>query len=235
MITERQEKILNTVVQEYVRSAQPVSSKLLEKKYGFDVSPATIRIEMQKLTDAGFICQPHTSAGRVPTDKGYRLFVNKLLEEKSDGGADAGLKKLFEYETEDTIKLLQSLTRDLARISSDFAFSCLPQEELFWKEGWEEVLSKPEFQEKGTVSHFASMIKNIEENIEDLEPDSRVKIFIGGESPFPKTREFSIILTKCSFPGKEEGVLAILGPKRMTYDKNISLINSAAKLLNRSL
>ncbi len=78
-ITERQEKILNKVLQEYIKSAQPVSSQLLEKKYDFGISPATIRIEMQKLTDKGFLYQPHTSAGRVPTDKGYRLFVDKLF------------------------------------------------------------------------------------------------------------------------------------------------------------
>jgi len=77
--TQRQTEILNRLIQEYIDSARPVSSQLLEKKYDFSICPAMIRIEMQKLTDQGFICQPHTSAGRVPTDKGYRFFVDNLL------------------------------------------------------------------------------------------------------------------------------------------------------------
>jgi len=81
-ITERQEKILNTIVKEYIDSAWPVSSQLLEKKYDFEISPATIRIEMQKLAETGLLCQPHTSAGRVPTDKGYRFYVDNLLEKQ---------------------------------------------------------------------------------------------------------------------------------------------------------
>ncbi len=80
MITERQGEILNRIVKEYITLAEPVSSQLLEKKHKFGLSPATIRNEMQKLTDDGYLLQPHTSAGRVPTDKGYRFFVDKLLE-----------------------------------------------------------------------------------------------------------------------------------------------------------
>jgi len=78
-ITARQKAILKAVVKEYVRSAKPVASQQLEDKYDFGIKPASIRIEMQKLTDEGFLNQPHTSAGRTPTDKGYRLFVNELL------------------------------------------------------------------------------------------------------------------------------------------------------------
>jgi heat-inducible transcriptional repressor len=72
MITERQEKILNTIVQEYIISAQPVSSQLLEKRHNFGICQATIRIEMQRLTDGDFIFQPHTSAGRV-RERGFRI------------------------------------------------------------------------------------------------------------------------------------------------------------------
>ena len=71
------------IVKEYIDSAEPVSSQLLEKKYDFDISPATIRIEMQKLTDKGFLLQPHTSAGRIPSDKGYRFYVDNLKSGES--------------------------------------------------------------------------------------------------------------------------------------------------------
>ena len=81
-LTERQEKILNTVIEEYIKTSEPVSSKSLSKKRGFNVCPATIRNELQDLTDKGYICQPHTSAGRVPTKKAYQHFAQKLADER---------------------------------------------------------------------------------------------------------------------------------------------------------
>ena len=79
-MTKRQGKLLDKIVREYINSALPVSSQLLDERYNFGISPATLRIEMQKLTDRGFLYQPHTSAGRVPTDKGFRFFVDELFE-----------------------------------------------------------------------------------------------------------------------------------------------------------
>src|SRR4030043_2035671 len=81
-ITKRQKSILDRIIKEYINTAEPVSSQLLEKNYSFDICPATIRIEMQKLTDGGYLLQPHTSAGRVPTDKAYRSFVDNFFEEE---------------------------------------------------------------------------------------------------------------------------------------------------------
>ena len=82
LITDRQKDILDKIIQEYISSAEPVPSQSLEKKYDFGLSPATIRGEMHKLTEEGFLYQPHTSAGRVPTDKGYRFFVDNLLNKE---------------------------------------------------------------------------------------------------------------------------------------------------------
>ena len=75
MITDRQRQILNSLIQEYLKITEPISSELLKEKCGLSVSPATIRNELQELTELGYITQPHTSAGRVPTNKGYRYFV----------------------------------------------------------------------------------------------------------------------------------------------------------------
>src|SRR5579885_1625597 len=79
-MTDRQAKILQAVVEQYAEVASPVGSNLLAKV--FNVSSATIRAEMAELERLGFIMQPHTSAGRVPTDRGYRYYVNDLTESK---------------------------------------------------------------------------------------------------------------------------------------------------------
>ena len=81
MLTERRSALLNLIVQDYVDTALPVGSKALVSKHQMDVSPATIRIEMAHLEEGGYISQPHTSAGRVPSDKGYRYYVETLMSE----------------------------------------------------------------------------------------------------------------------------------------------------------
>ena len=230
--SERQEKILNTIVREYVDSAQPVSSQSLEKKYDFGICPATIRIEMQKLTDTGFLYQPHTSAGRVPTDKGYRFFVNNLFEKGIPEEKDfLKLEDLIEREIGDRVRFLQSLTKNLASFSSNLALGYLFDEDLFWKEGWEDVLGEPEFKETKVITDFADVIRHFEKEIEDIKINSGIKVYIGKENPFSKVKDFSIIISKCHFPNDGKGVLAIAGPKRMAYDKNINSLNSLTKLL----
>jgi len=241
--TQRQTEILNRLIQEYIDSARPVSSQLLEKKYDFSICPAMIRIEMQKLTDKGFLFQPHTSAGRVPTDKGYRFFVDNLLKSKIPEFEDVlEIEDIFQKAGKDIFKLAGRLTKFLAEQSSNFTILNLLERDFFWKEGWEEILQEPEFEEKDLISHFTELLESFEENIENLKVNphhqifgvgvnSGIKVYIGKENPFSKNKDFSIIISKCHLPKKEEGILSILGPKRMAYDRNISLINSLVRAL----
>jgi len=228
-LTERQEKILDVIIREYVNSAQPISSQLLEKKYDFNISPATIRIEMQKLTDKGFLLQPHTSAGRIPTDKGYRLFVNNLLEKKSKNTDEIG--DWLEKDIKDNFKFIQSFTRHIAEETRALTLSYLEKEDLFWTEGWEEVLKEPEFEERDFLLNFTNFLKTFENHIDELEDNSNINVYIGKENPLPKAKDFSVISSRYRLPNGEEGVISILGPKRMEYDKNISLITSLAEAL----
>lgn len=222
-LTDRQSEILDVIIREYIKSAQPVSSQLLEKKRDFGISPATIRIEMQKLADDGFIFQPHTSAGRVPADKGYRFFVDSLMQgKKRDFFEDSWLEK----EINDTFRLFQNLTKKMALESHALVLSYLKEEDVFWKEGWEQVLKEPEFKEQDFILDFTSFLENIEKNIGDMNINSDVEIYIGRENPFSKEKEFSFIVSKCILPDRGEGVISIIGPKRMAYDRNIKIINS---------
>jgi len=234
-ITERQKLILDRVVKEYIDSALPISSQLLEKKYDFGISPPMIRIEMQRLTEKGYLYQPYTSAGRIPTDKGYRFFVNDLSEEDLLNFDKRFYNEIhqIEKEFEDSLKFIQILTKRMAEITSNLVVSYLDREGIVFKEGWEEVSREPEFKDSNYFSKFIDMMEDWEENIEDIEILSELKIYIGKENPLPKAKEFSTIISPCSFTQDQKGVLAILGPKRMAYDKNISLINSLTKLLEK--
>jgi len=231
-ISARQGEILNRIVEEYIELAQPVSSQLLEKKYDFGICPATIRIEMQKLTDKGLLSQPHTSAGRIPTDKAYRFFVDELLE-KELSSFEIEIGNWFRDEIAEDIKFIQSLTKNLAHFSGAFALSYFEREKIFWKEGWEEILKEPEFREKERIINFTKFLGNLEENIENLDLNSEIKIYIGKENPFKKTKDFSIIISKCHLPQEKEAIISLLGPKRMAYDRNINLMNSLIKLFGK--
>ncbi len=81
-LSDRQKDLLKAIVELYVKSGEPVGSENLEKAYNLGISPATIRNEMVRLTEMGYLKQPHTSAGRAPTSIGYRTYIQELMEEK---------------------------------------------------------------------------------------------------------------------------------------------------------
>ncbi|TSC75706.1 MAG: hypothetical protein G01um101430_200 [Parcubacteria group bacterium Gr01-1014_30] len=246
-ITERQSNILNCLIEEYIESAKPVSSQLLQDRHNFGIKPASIRLEMQRLTDDGYIMQPHTSSGRVPTDKGYRFFVDELLEDDFDYSDPRSW--FIDEETEDSIKFIQSVTKKLAQAAETLVLTYLEKEKILWKEGWEEVLREPEFSEQDCTVNFAEFLESFEEMvaetsffsrlpapsrgsaIEDLKVNSEIKIFIGKENPLKNAGEFSIIISRCHLPGDDESIVSILGPKRMDYDKNIGLMSSLRNAL----
>lgn len=213
MLTERQGKILNGIVQEYIRQAQPVSSQLLEKKHKLGISPATVRNEMQKLTEEGFLFQPHTSAGRIPTDRGYRFFVDRLLEKELKDFGQSRAKEI-----EDPFGFVKEMTKFLAEESSELALGYSAEQKIIWKEGWGELFQEPEFSQAGFAAEFAQMLDDFEKNIDELLLPE-IRIYIGKENPVSKTQDFSIVTI-----GFGDGLFAILGPKRMSYNKNIRLL-----------
>jgi transcriptional regulator of heat shock response len=202
MLSERKGEILNRTVLEYIGTAQPVSSQYLEERYGFGISPATIRNDMKWLEQQGFLTQPHVSAGRMPTDKGYRFFVDSVFEEE---------------DVQEQLSITNITLRDLAAATHNLIM--WNSANTFWKEGWELLLEEPEFEERENRKLFANFVKDVE-GWQNRVRTSSMRIFIGEENPFSKVRDFSIIIS---------GEISIVGPKRMAYDKNISLMKSLWK------
>ena len=233
-MTERQEHILKKVLMEYIDSASPVSSQSIEKKRGFDFCSATIRNEMQKLTEMGFLYQPHISAGRIPTDKAYRFFVNYLLEkEKATQQASLEVKKILKEEKKDVLSFTNRLSKFLAEKSLSLVTIHLLEEDFFWKEGWGGVLREPESQEKDFTNEFIDLLDVFEKDFKRFEINTRIKVYVGDENPFTSADGFSIIVSKCFFPKKKQGIISLFGPKRMQYRNNINLINSILGVLEQ--
>lgn len=200
---ERKESILDFIVRDYVRTACPVSSLRVSERKSLDLSPASIRNIMLELDEEGLLHQPHTSAGRAPTEKGYKYFVENLMEERNvPQSAKADFDKIFsEFFGENMFDELASLLAQRLGL-----FSGIAANGRIFKRGLAEVLREPEFKEHDFLMEFAEFTDNIEENIESFEG-----IRIGN---------FSIVSSKFG----PNHIVFLVGPARMDYEKASSFI-----------
>jgi len=236
-LTERQSEILEGVCQEYIKQARPISSQYLKEKHRLPYSSATIRNEFLTLENKNYLSHPYISSGRTPTDKGYRFFVDRILEKEKERGWEVSpFKELEEMfagirELEDCLRVSRALAKTLSNFASGLILTYLQGRDILWKEGWERVAQEPEFKNIQYWRKFLEAVRDFERNIDCLDwEEGKIKIYIGKENPLGK-KEISLIITKSSFPKEIEELIAIIGPKRMDFERNISLINSLLKTL----
>lgn len=232
MLSERQAEIIKSLVREYIKTAEPVSSKFLAEKHDFGLCPSAIRIEFQALIREGFLEQPHTSAGRVPTDKAYRFFVDSLKEKREEK-----IEEELEYiikGVEDKFRMASEIAKFIADNSSSFVNLYFAKEGLVLKEGLDEIFKEPEAKDENFISSFVNFLTNFEKNVDKLQVDHKPQVFIGKENPIPKAKDVTLICSECNLPSQKV-FITILGPKRMDYEKNIKLINSLNKVLEELL
>lgn len=232
----RHKKILSAIIEEYTNSAVPVGSQVIFKKYDLGVSAATIRNDMAELEKNGYLYQTHTSSGRIPTDKGYRFFVEEIMSEQKLSLAEQKkmqaeilkLKAQNQRISRTTAKLLSSL-------SGSLAISGLKKD--LYDFGISELLDNPEFQKIDEFCRIAEALDYIDENIDNIlsqVKDGETKIFIGKENPIKEISNCSMVVSPYKTKTGERGVLAIVGPKRMKYAKNKSLLDYVRKLISPS-
>ncbi|PJB08605.1 hypothetical protein CO122_01465 [bacterium (Candidatus Gribaldobacteria) CG_4_9_14_3_um_filter_33_9] len=136
-LTKRQENILEKIIWKYIKEVQPISSNFLKEEYNLEISPATIRAELARLDEDGFLEQVHISGGRIPTNKAYRFFVDNLFKEDFiEFGKEEILKEAFEgFEgLKDISKFSYELTKILFSLSSNLVITYLENLDIFIKE-----------------------------------------------------------------------------------------------------
>lgn len=236
MSEERRKKVLSAIVKHFVQTAEPVGSQTILVSYHFHVSPATIRNDMMTLEEDGLIYQPHTSAGRVPTDKGYRMFVDEMADyDVAREQALTTLKKIqFEYTTQKVRESLYDAVSLLARATNMASFATTPDNPRTFFLGMSNVLRQPEF--AGDTVHASEVIEVLEKSdnfiktLTSFDIDNGVKAFIGEENILPQIQSCSILVMKYS-KGGFNGFIGLLGPKRMNYPFNIVILEEICKLL----
>lgn len=235
MSEDRKKKILQAIIKHFIQTAEPVGSNTILISYKFHVSPATIRNDMMSLEEEGYIFQPHTSAGRVPTDKAYRLFVDEMADyKKARLEAQTALKKIKEeYIAGKVRERLYDGVSILAKATQSVSFATTPDNPHTFFLGMSNVLRQPEFSNSAQASQVMEVLErggNFVNTLKSLNIDESARAFIGDENILEQIQSCSIIVTKYKKAGFE-GYIGILGPKRMNYPFNISVLEEVKKLL----
>jgi len=177
MLTDRQSQILNAIVDEYINTAMPVSSGMVFDKGDFDVSCPTIRNEMADLTAMGFLIQPHTSAGRVPTEQGYRFFVDAIIGYRK--------RKPKAHKTPVGSKIMDK-AREVSDKTNDLVIVIDAQDGEVKYLGMKRVFENPEFRTHESVVSMLDDLERFENYSEEIYArlTKELEIFIGSENPF---------------------------------------------------
>lgn len=229
-IDSRKEAILEAVVGEYVQTGIPVGSLVLAQKYQFPYSTATIRAEMAELERLGYLSQPHISAGRVPTEKGYRYVVNLMNEENGLLlREEMAAKKRIQSMQGNALQQLDAASEMLSELTKNMGFAGFSNE--VFSHGLSYLFSQPEFGDPFRVLKTAELIDNLNSLFYELPRDFETRILIGSEAPVGKAAECSIIVSQFESPLGYSGYLGVIGPMRMSYGRNLSAVREVKEIL----
>ncbi|MBI5254199.1 hypothetical protein HY932_00210 [Candidatus Falkowbacteria bacterium] len=230
MPTERQKKLLKKIIEAFVKSAEPLSSGFLVDKIEEKISPATVRNELVALENEGFIFQPHTSAGRVPTEKAYQFYIENYLDKERELGKKelAALEEIKKQEVDDKIKV-KNFAKAIANFAKQGVMVTFTECDNYYT-GLANIFSQPEFFDKELVVNLSSVIEHLDKRLQDLGKKNfdEPEILIGHENPLGC--DCTLIVFKYQL-GKFKGIIGLLGPTRMDYQKNYALVKESVKLL----
>jgi heat-inducible transcriptional repressor len=235
-MTDRQIAILAAIIEQYAEVAVPVGSVMLAKLFG--VSSATIRSEMARLEQMGLIAQPHTSAGRIPTDKGYRFYVNTLTEAnndellKLDRGARA-IEARVNTHGDRADRAIRSAVDSLVDLTQNLGLATIGDQ--LYMSGIGNLFSQPEFMQGNHTQAVARLLDNLEPWLREAAPNEPLNVYIGAENPIGKTSGASLIISRFRSPYSDRSYIGVLGPTRQSYGKVMRLVRHAGAMLEEVL
>lgn len=237
-MTERQRQILAAIIEQHAEIAAPVGSVMLAKLFG--VSSATIRSEMARLEDMGMIEQPHTSAGRVPTDAGYRFYVNSLNEahahepqpQLADRSARA-IEARVHTHSDRADRAIRSAVDSLVDLTQNLGIATIGDE--LYMSGIGNLFSQPEFLQGDHVQSVARLLDNLEPWLREAKPNEPLNVYIGAENPIGKASGATLIISRFRSPYSDNSYIGVLGPTRQSYAKVMRLVRHAGAMLEEML
>lgn len=232
-MTDRQKQILSAIVEQYAEVASPVGSNLLAK--AFNVSSATVRAEMADLERAGYIHQPHTSAGRVPTDKGYRYYVNNLIEGKEASVSGGGERALTARVQDGGLpeRTIRNAVDTLVELTHNLGLATIGDQ--LYMSGLSNLFGQPEFMSGHQVQQVASLLDNLEPWLREAAPNEPLSVYIGRENPIGRSAGCSLIISRFHSPYSDQSYIGVLGPTRQSYRDVMQLVRHAGQALEGAL
>ncbi len=223
----RQELILETIIKEHISTGVPVGSSVLVEKYKLNISPATVRNEMAALERDGYIVQPHTSAGRIPTEEAYVLYLEKLKLKKI---SDINSKALDEALDSGGEIAFKETAKQISQLSGNAVFWAFHKHNLYYT-GISNLFQQPEFARINIIHDISEVIDRLDEIINHIIEDTEIGLHtrLGSNNPFGSI--FGSTFVKYKLDGKT-GMFGVLGPMRMDYEKTIALIDYVDKKIN---
>jgi len=237
-LDERKKRILEAIARDYLHTAEPVGSRTIWRSYMPDLSPATIRNEMADLEAMGLIMQPHTSAGRIPTDLGYRYYVDHIMKSrqltvKEEEVINEGLKTIHndvEEALHSTLKILSHLLEYASVVAT------LNNKTRVYSSGFSHMLKQPEFTDINFTRHIMEVVEEedlMAEMVREYTTEKGITIRIGSENKFKEVKNCSVVMS--SYEMKEassSGGIGVIGPTRMSYSRVASILENISRRLD---
>lgn len=232
MLDIKKRALLSQIMKEYIKTARPIGSLKIGDKLNFSVSPATIRNQMAQLEKEGYVYQPHTSAGRIPTEKGWHFYLKNFIRKKELSKREhkilLRIRRKYYRKRE---RMVKEIAKTLASLARELVVINLSPNYVYYT-GLSYLFTQPEFKNIPLQCSVAYLLDDLERFIEELDKmvSFDLKILIGRKNPLG--RQWGTILTRYRCSKRFSGLLALLGPIRMDYEKNIARLKFAQKLLN---
>jgi heat-inducible transcriptional repressor len=235
-MTDRQAKLLVTIIEQYAEVAAPVGSVLLARLFG--VSSATIRNEMAELERMGYIKQPHTSAGRVPTDKGYRFYVNQLTEQNELPTLQSSNRNSKAIATRvshagEPAQAIKSAVDSLVQLTHNLGLATIGNQ--LYVAGYSNLFGQPEFLDPDHSREVARLLDNLEPWLREAKPNEALNVYIGHENPIGRSAGVSLIISKYRSPYSNSSYIGVLGPTRQSYRNVMGLVEQTGRTLEAVL
>ena len=229
-------QILAAIIEQYAEVASPVGSVTLAKLFG--VSSATIRSEMVRLEEMGLITQPHTSAGRIPTDQGYRFYVNQLNEAHADepprlDRSARAIEARVSGAGDRADRAIRSAVDSLVDLTQNLGLATIGDE--LYMNGIGNLFSQPEFLGGNHVQAVARLLDNLEPWLREAAPNEPLNVYIGSENPIGKSSGVTLIVSRFRSPYSDRSYIGVLGPTRQSYGRVMRLVRHAGRMLEEVL
>jgi len=233
-LTDRQVNILKHIIDEYIEAAEPVGSVYLDKKYNLGISPATLRNEMAQLIKKGYLKQPHTSAGRVPTPVALRYYVSNLMQPKNLSVTDEVKikEKVWDYRSEFE-RALREATHELAERTKSLAVASDVDGDVYYA-GTANILSMPEFFDIDLTRNVLALLDRFDylRRIFPLEGSEEMNVVLADDLGFDSLTSCAVVFTKFGQGTKHEGTIGVIGPCRLNYPRLIPTVRYFGNLMD---